>query len=134
MSCWRTYTCDVLKSVDKAIVVEALKRMGLDFNDTVKTVTGRYESRTSSCDGVIMKDGKVIDMGIILNDGTGHLQLVGDFWGTGLNEVTFQDELSRAYQRINILAQAELNGWSLDETSLEEFEDGSVTFELYQYA
>ena len=81
-----------------------------------------------------MEDGKVIDMGIILDDGTGHLQLVGDFWGTGLNEVTFQDELSRAYQRINILAQAELNGWSLDETSLEEFEDGSVTFELYQYA
>ena len=77
---------------------------------------------------------EMIDMGVILNDGTGHLQLVGDFWGTGLNEATFQDELARAYQRINIETQAELNGWTIDEESVVENADGSVEMEVYMYA
>lgn len=134
MSCWRTYTCDVLKNVDKAIVVEALGKMNLSLDQSKNTVYGKYERKDSPCDAVIVKDGKEISMGVIFDDGTGHLQLVGDFWNTGLNQKTFQDELSRAYQRINIIAQAELNGWSVDENTLEELADGSVEFELYQYA
>lgn len=134
MSCWRTYTCDVLKNVDKAIVIEALGKMNLSLDQSKNRVYGEYERKDSPCDAVITKDGKEISMGVVFDDGTGHLQLVGDFWGTGLNSTTFQDELSRAYQRINIIAQAELNGWSVDENTLEEFADGSVEFELYQYA
>ena len=134
MSCWRTYTCDVLKDVDKAIVVEALAKMGLSLNENEKKVYGRYERKESPCDGVLVRGTEQLDMGVILDDGTGHLQLVGDFWGTGLNSSTFQDELSRAYQRINIIAQAELNGWTVDEDTLVESVDGSVEFEVYQYA
>jgi len=134
MSCWRTYTCDVLKNVDKAVVEEALKAMKLGVDWTINEVTGRYEGRTSACDGVLIKCNEAIDMGVVLRDEDDHLQLVGDFWGTGLNSDTFQDELSRAYQRINILAQAELNGWTLDEDTVTESADGSVEFELYQYA
>ena len=134
MSCWRTYTCDVLKNVDQAIVIEALGKMNLALDQSKKKVYGKYERKDSPCDAVITRNGEEISMGVIFDDGTGHLQLVGDFWGTGLNSVTFQDELSRAYQRINIIAQAELNGWSVDESTVEELEDGSVEFELYQYA
>lgn len=133
MSCWRTYVCDVLKNVDKAIVIEALKKMNLSLNETKKVVKGTYEDKSSPCDAVLVRDGKTLDLGVIYNDDTGHLQLVGDFWTTGLNSATFQDELSRAYQRINIITQAELNGWSVDESTLEESTDGSVEFELYQY-
>ena len=36
MSCWRTYTCDVLKNVDKAIVIDALAKMGLSLDESEK--------------------------------------------------------------------------------------------------
>jgi len=134
MSCWRTYTCDVLKDVSMDMVEAALRRMNLDIDTNIKHVTGRYERGSSDCDGVLVKNNQMIDMGVILNDGTGHLQLVGDFWGTGLNEATFQDELARAYQRINIETQAELNGWTIDEESVVENADGSVEMEVYMYA
>lgn len=134
MSCWRTYTCDVLKGVNRAVVEEALKKMGLGLNTENKTVYGSYENRTSAVDGVLTRGGQDISMGVIFDDGTGHLQLVGDFYGTGLNAGTFQDELSRAYQRINIETQAELNGWTVDEATVEESADGSVEMEIYCYA
>jgi hypothetical protein len=134
MSCWRTYTCDVLKNVDRKVVEEALAKMdlGIDFDD--KEVYGSWEDRREAVDGVLVKDGNHISMGVVLDDGTGHLKLVGDFYMTGLNSETFQDELSRAYQRINITALAELNGWTVDEATVEEHADGSCEFEIYQYA
>ena len=134
MSCWRTYTCDVLKNVDKGIVIEALKNMGLGLDEDAKRVYGVFEGRNSICDAVLTKDGKRISMGVLFDDGTGHLMLVGDFWGTGLNSEVFQDELSRAYQRINVMTLAELNGWTVDDATIEESGNGSVEFEVYQYA
>lgn len=134
MSCWRTYTCDVLKNVDKGIVIEALKNMGLGLDEDAKRVYGVFEGRNSICDAVLTRDGKQISMGILFDDGTGHLMLVGDFWGTGLNSKVFQDELSRAYQRINVMTLAELNGWTVDDATIEESANGSVEFEVYQYA
>jgi hypothetical protein len=59
---------------------------------------------------------------------------VGDFWGTGLDAQEFQDSLSQTYQKINIMHQAELNGWTVDEESIETCADGSVEMEVYMYA
>jgi hypothetical protein len=124
----------VLKNVDKGIVIEALKNMGLGLDEDAKRVYGVFEGRNSICDAVLTKDGKRISMGVLFDDGTGHLMLVGDFWGTGLNSEVFQDELSRAYQRINVMTLAELNGWTVDDATIEESANGSVEFEVYQYA
>jgi len=134
MSCWRSYTCDVLKNVDKSIVEEALKEMNVGLDTSQTRVYGRYENRSSECDGLLMLNGEAIDVGIVFNDETGHLQLVGDFWGTGLDAQEFQDSLSQTYQKINIMHQAELNGWTVDEESIETCADGSVEMEVYMYA
>lgn len=134
MSCWRTYTCDVLKNVSREVVVEALKGMGLGLNTNKHIVYGSYENREADCDGVITRGIEELSMGVVFDDGTGHLQLVGDFWATGLNSDTFQDELSQAYQKINIIQQAELNGWTVDEETVQQEEDGSISMEVYCYA
>ena len=134
MSCWRTYTCDVLKNVSRDVVVEALKGMGLGLNTNKHIVYGSYENREADCDGVITRGIEELSMGVVFDDGTGHLQLVGDFWATGLNSDTFQDELSQAYQKINIIQQAELNGWTVDEETVQQEEDGSISMEVYCYA
>lgn len=134
MSCWRTYVCDVLKNVDKDIVDKALKDMDCTLDTTQHIVRGTYESRQAECDGVIMNHGRRIDVGVIFDDGTGHLQLVGDFYGSGFNAQEFQDALCQTYQKINIMAQAELNGWTVDEDTVTTTQDGSVEMELYMYA
>lgn len=134
MSCWRTYTCDVLKNVNRDIVMEALKELKVGVDETIHEVHGRYENRSSHCDGVLEFNGDRIDVGIIFNDNTGHLSLVGDFWNTGLNAMEFQDSLAQTYQKINIMHQAELNGWSVDEETMEVCEDGSIEMEVYMYA
>ena len=135
MSCWRTYTCDVLKNVDKSIVEEALKEMNLGLDTSRTVVHGYYEGRSSACDGVLInRSGDTVDVGIIFNDETGHLQIVGDFWNTGLDAQEFQDSLAQTYQKINIMHQAELNGWTVDEETLEVTQDGSVQMEVYMYA
>ena len=114
MSCWRNYTCDVLKNVDKRKLESALKEMGLGIDNNVKCVESEWENRKEICDAVITKNGKNRSLGIIYNDDTGHMKVVGDFWGTGIDESTFVDSLSQIYQKINCMLLAELNGYTVE--------------------
>lgn len=134
MSCWRNYSCDVLKGVDKAMVAEAFSKMGLTLNEDIKTVVASYEGRRANVDAVVCKDGQPISLGVIFDNGEDHLQILGDFWGTGFNEQKFTDELSRTYQRINVETRLTLMGYTIDELSFIEAEDGSVEFEAYATA
>jgi hypothetical protein len=125
----------VLKDVDKDIVDKTLDDMGCYLDTSVKHIEGVYEAGESDCDGVIVKKNHdVLNLGVILDDGTGHLQIVGDFYGSGFNAMDFQESLCQTYQKINIMTQAELNGWSVDESTVQTTEDGSVEMELYMYA
>lgn len=134
MSCWRNYTCDTLKNVDRDIAIATLKEMGITVNTSLKRVEGRYEHRASTVDGVFIVNGEMIDVGIIFNDATGHLSIIGDFWGTGFDATTFQENLMQGYQKNNVLVNAENLGWTVDEECTTVDENGNITMELVQYA
>ncbi len=134
MSCWRNYTCDVLKDVDKNIMEEALKNKGVTLDYTNRIVKSYYEDRSENVDATFIKDGHSIDLGIIFDDETHHAKIVGDFWNTGLNDATFTDELSREYQRINLVARLEHLGYTVDEETVTENADGSIEMEAYAFA
>lgn len=134
MSCWRNYVCDTLKNVDKEIALATLKDMGITVDESVKRVVGRYENVSSNVDGVLIANGNAIDVGIIFNDKTGHLSIVGDFWGTGFDATVFQEDLMQGYQKNNVLANAENMGWNVDEECTYVDENGNITMELVQYA
>ena len=134
MSCWRNYTCDVLKDVDKNIMEEALKNKGVTLDYTNRIVKSYYEDRSENVDATFIKDGHSIDLGIIFDDETHHAKIVGDVWNTGLNDATFTDELSREYQRINLVARLELLGYTVDEETVTENADGSIEMEAYAFA
>ena len=114
MSCWRNYTCVVLKNVDKRKLESALKEMGLGIDNNVKCVESKWENRKEICDAVLTKNGKNLSLGIIYSDDTRHMKVVGDFWGTGVDESTFVDSLSQIYQKINCMLLAELNGYTVE--------------------
>ena len=132
MSCWRNYTCDVLKSVDRSMLVNALKEMGLDLNTSINHIDSRWGEGNVDVDGVLVQNGKNLDLGIVFSDETGHAHVAGDFWGTGLDSTTFTDTLSQIYQKINILAQIELSGYTIDE--VETNAEGEIEIEAYAFA
>lgn len=129
MSCWRSYSCDVLKNVDKDMLKDALKEMGLSIDTKVHRVKSMWDSNAGSVDGVLVKDGRALPLGLVFSDETGHVHVTGDFWGTGLDEVRFTDDLSRIYQKINILTQLELQGYTVD--NIETNAEGEIEIEAY---
>lgn len=130
MSCWRKYTADVMKDVDKNMLHEACKRMGFDFDESSKRVQSSWEDREEVVDAVFVKDGKNIPLGFSFNgDGKGHLTVEGDFWNTGLNEATFMGDLGQIYAAINLKNQLELGlGMTVD---VEQMEGRDLVIEAY---
>lgn len=131
MSCWRNYSCASLKNVDKDFLMRALQEMGLGLNNNTKIV-GRYESREANVDGALTRNGEELPLGLTICGDDGCVHVAGDFWSTGLNETKFTEDLGRIYQKINMVAQAELAGYTVE--NVEETADGGVEIEIYAMA
>lgn len=132
MSQWRTYKAEVLKDVNKEILEKALAEMGLEMDENIKIVDNAYGS--SKVDAGLKKNGEQISVGLNFNeqdDGTTQLEVSGDFYGTGLNERTFVDNLSQTYQKYNVIEQCENNGWIIESTEINE--DGEIEIEAFQW-
>jgi hypothetical protein len=136
MSCWRNFTCNVLKNVDKDIAKKAFAEMGLSLDEKVKSVATSYfggsESNAGNVDAAFVKNGKQIQLGVVWNGEEDKLQIVGDFWNTGIDDRSFIGTLSQIYQKINIQTQLELNGYTID--SVETNAKGEVEIEAYAWA
>ena len=134
MSCWRQCSC-VLKNVNMAYLKEAAKRMGLEIDESVKTIGtsyGNYERNRGTVDGAFVKNGKQLQLGYVLAGEDGKLNVVGDFWSTGLNSETFLGTLGQLYQEINIQAQLELQGYTVER--VETNAQGDTEIEAYCWA
>jgi len=134
MSCWRQCSC-VLKNVNMAYLKEAAKKMGLEIDESVKTIGtsyGNYERNRGTVDGAFVKNGKQLQLGYVLAGEGGNLNVVGDFWSTGLNSETFLGTLGQLYQEINIQAQLELQGYTVE--SVVTNAQGDTEIEAYCWA
>lgn len=134
MSCWRQCSC-VLKNVNMAYLKEAAKKMGLEIDESVKTIGtsyGNYERNRGTVDGAFVKNGKQLQLGYVLAGEDGNLNVVGDFWSTGLNSETFLGTLGQLYQEINIQAQLELQGYTVE--SVVTNAQGDTEIEAYCWA
>ncbi len=130
MSCWRKYTADVLKDVNKDFLHEACQKMGFDFDETRKMVESSWEGRREACDAVFVKNGQELSLGFKFNgDEQGHLTVEGDFWRTGLDERTFMGDLGQIYAGINLKFQLQMQyGISIE---LEEMQGEDLVIEAY---
>lgn len=134
MSCWRQCSC-VLKNVNMAYLKEAAKKMGLEIDESVKSIGtsyGNYERNRGTVDGAFVKNGKQLQLGYVLVGEDGNLNVVGDFWSTGLNSETFLGTLGQLYQEINIQAQLELQGYTVE--SVVTNAQGDTEIEAYCWA
>lgn len=130
MSCWRKYTADVMKDVDKAMMHEACQKMGFDFNENIKSVSSSWERREEPVDAAFVKDGHTLSLGFrFRGDEEGHLTVEGDFWNTGLDENTFMQDLGQIYAGINLKFQLQMQfGMTVD---VEQMEGEDLIIEAY---
>lgn len=132
MSCWRTYQCDTLKNVNKNWIIEALKELGVNVDQNKKIVHGSYENRSAQVDGVFSYDGKNTDLGIIFNGKNNKVEVIGDFWGSGLDSMTFVDDLARQYLKIQTENQLRMAGYVVQDVTTDA--NGDIVMEAVAYA
>ena len=136
MSCWRKYTCNALKDVDKDLVCRALDEIGYCLNEDVKMVRTSYgedDTNSSLCDGalVIKKEHKQIPVGVTFANSQGELEIQGDFWSTGIDHKSLVQQLTDHYLKLYTIQQCELNGYTVE--NLQQTENG-IEYEAYAWA
>ena len=137
MSQFVKVNCQVLDDVNAAVfkkMIESMKlegkkennRYSLDIN--AKKVTGSYirENDDTDVDCVLMENNKRLPIGFkFIKEGNKlKLNIRGDFWGTGFEENSFKDLISKNYQIANIMLKNKNNGNTLVSRTVKE--DGSV--------
>ena len=128
MSCYRRYTCDVLKNVKVDLLNKAMEALGVQLDWTVKSIKFLYGNDGDAVDASFADNC----LGIVLKgDEENHLKVVGDFWMTGLKEKTFVDELSQQYQKFNVMQQLEQSGYIVE--NVEQNQQGEIEIGAYCY-
>ena len=135
MSCWRTYSCEALKNVDKELAKKALEKMGVQVDETVKFIDAPYamsEVKSGNVDAGFVKNGNAVPVGVIWKNADGLMEIVGDFWNTGIDEEKFMNTVAGNVMKATLENQLELMGYTIDEATLEETETEFVG-ECYQF-
>lgn len=132
MSHWKKFETDTLSDVRKDLLVKALEEMGLGMNEEINHIFNTWGNE--KVDAALTKDGQPLSLGFNFKKegGKTKLELTGDFFGTGLNEAAFLNQLAQYYQKHNALEQLELQGWYVENTGVNK--NGDIVIEAYQYA
>lgn len=108
MSYFTTYEC---KISNMEHVKASLLDMNLQF--TTDTVIEDWAHQKRHVDLAVLKDGKVLPIGIQNNEG--ELDLVADWFKTPFNQRSFTNELSQLHSKHQVKQACEENGWSFDD-------------------
>ena len=134
MSCWRKCSAQI-KNADLAILKEAAKKAGLAVNESVKKVAtsyGSYDSNSAKVDGAFIKKGHQLQLGFVLNGENGCLEIVGDFWQSGLDSESFIGTLGQLYREVQIQQQVEMFGYTVE--SITTNAEGDTVIQAYAWA
>lgn len=135
MSCWRTYSCEALKNVDKDLAKKALEQMGVQVDESTKFINAPYalsKTKSGNVDAGFIKNGNHVPVGVIWSNDDGLMEIVGDFWNTGIDEAEFMNTVAGNVMKMTLENQLQLMGYTIDETVAEETEE-EIIGECYQF-
>ena len=132
MSHWKKFSSNVLEDVNKEILAKATADLGVGFDESITSIRNSWGNEAVSAG--LTRNGKAIALGFNFKQRNGKtaLELSGDFFNTGLDERTFIDRLSQAYQKHKSIQALEQQGWIIDMTQTNA--KGEVVLEAYQWA
>lgn len=132
MSHWKNFTSQVLNATKRSLLVKALEEMGLGLSESTKSIKNSWGQE--SVDAALTKDTKILSLGFKFTEGHNGeaIQVLGDFYNTGVQESTFMDRLAQVYQKHNVIEKVEEQGWMVDEVTTDA--DGSIRIMASQLA
>lgn len=132
MSHWKKFSSNVLEDINKGTLAKATADLGISFNESIRQIKNTWGNESVSAG--LEKNGRAIALGFNFKNRNGKiaLELSGDFYGTGLDERTFIDRLSQAYQKHKSVEALQNQGWIVE--AVETNAKGEVEIEAYQWA
>ena len=118
MSHLSKYESTVLLNTDKYLLEDALEELGITLNSNIKTIRNAYI--TTKVDAAFIKNGKLLPLGIQYektNKGINTI-IVGDYFGTGINEFTFTDKVCQLYKKHEIIFKCKMQGWTINKEDI----------------
>jgi len=114
MSEWKKYLTQVLSDVQTPLLEIALQKMNLALDRNINMISNSWGKE--KVDAALIKNGQKMPLGFRfpVKDGKTSVELVGDFFATGLNEKTFMDNLAHYYQVERVETEAQAQGWIVE--------------------
>lgn len=138
MSHLSTYSNEALGNVKEDLLCKSFGEIGLSLDFNKKQIsTDKWAWKTQEVSAVFMQGTKELPIGIKFTqkaDGTQSCEIVGDFYGTGLNEREVNNKIAQYYSKNHIMDKCESQGWRVDADSIRENEEGQIIFEASRYA
>ena len=135
MSHLTKYESNVLVNTDKYLLEDALAELGITLDSSIKKVKNSYVS--TKVDAAFIMNGKVLSLGIqyVKNNNDINTTIVGDYFGTGINQFTFIDQLSQLYKKHEIIYKCKLEGWTINKEDITVDKDnGDIIINASRYA
>lgn len=132
MSHWVTYKNDILVDTNINYLRSALKEMDLEIDCKRQKIENTWGD--SFVDYALIRNHEKLPLGFNSSkneDGKNVLELVGDFFGTGLREISFMDNLAKYYQKARISDILIKNNWSIE--SIENTKDDEIVINACEY-
>ena len=129
MSHWVKYTNNAFENTDINLLEKAIRTMNYGINRQCKHIQNAWGNENVDFALTDNKD-RIISLGFRA-DKNNTLELVGDFFATGLREDTFLNQLAQYYQKERITQALEDNRWSID--SIETNQNNEIVINAYQY-
>lgn len=134
MSHWSSYKIKI-DHIKASILERACQDLGVGLNSSLKQV--RSDRGNAAVDGVLynIDSKRVLPLGLKYQNQDATLEVVGDFYQTGLSESTFLTQLLQSYRKYQILDMARLQGWepvmdSDGNLALSQDENGNLSFDV----
>ena len=135
MSHLSTYSNDCLKTTERSMLLKSLREIEVELDFNNRTIRNTWIE--STVDAAIVYKGKRIAAGLNFKtneDGTESVEVVGDFYGTGLNQEAFTNQIAQVYKKNDIINKCEEQRWYIDEENVTMNDKGEYVIQAYRYA
>lgn len=114
MSHLTTYKSEVLVNCKKSLLKKAVSDLGLELNDNIKQIKNTWI--TDTVDAGLVKNGKAVAVGLQFKKEGRNTKVIvaGDFYGTGIDQRTFINQLSQQYKKHDVIYQCKKQGWTIN--------------------
>lgn len=129
MSHWVKYENEVFENTDMRILSKAVRNLGYKLDTKCKHIQNSWGE--SAADAAITSDNRQLNLGFKKNNITNILELVGDFFGSGIDEETFLDKIAQQYQSERIQEVLLNNNWNIE--NIQTNSNNEIVINAFEY-